>query len=106
MQNVKQRLTETQQEQEEISYSFLGGSSGFVLYWLVLAVAFIVYGSNMMFLLLYTWPFFLALLPFSVLLGIIFSTLLRGHLIFTVLLTGMTVLGLFWLVFSFMSGWS
>ena len=70
-----------------------------------LAVPFVVYGSNTLFFLLYTWPFFLALMPVSVLIGITLSMLLRGRLILTLLLTGAIVLCLFWLVFSFLTGW-
>lgn len=66
---------------------------------------FLVYGSNTLFFLLYTWPFFLALMPLSVLIGITLSMLLRGRLILTLLLTGTIVLCLFWLVFSFLTGW-
>ncbi len=44
-------------------------------------------------------------MPASVLLGIVFSVVLRGRLFLTLLLTGITVICLFWLVFSFLSGW-
>ncbi|BEN09637.1 membrane protein [Serratia marcescens] len=108
MQNVTPILIDSKQskqEREEPSYSFLGGVSGFVFYWLAFALPFLVYGSNTLFFLLYTWPFFLALMPLSVLIGITLSTLLRGRLILTLLLTGTIVLCLFWLVFSFLTGW-
>lgn len=108
MQNVTPILIDakqSKQEKEEPSYSFLGGVSGFVFYWLAFALPFLVYGSNTLFFLLYTWPFFLALMPLSVLIGITFSMLLRGHLILTLLLTGVVVLCLFWLVFSLLTGW-
>ncbi|AWC75441.1 hypothetical protein AM371_11120 [Serratia marcescens] len=108
MQNVTPTLIDSKQskqEREEPSYSFLGGVSGFVFYWLAFALPFLVYGSNTLFFLLYTWPFFLALMPLSVLIGITLSMLLRGRLILTLLLTGTIVLCLFWLVFSFLTGW-
>ncbi|MCP1108227.1 DUF3561 family protein [Serratia nevei] len=108
MQNVTPILIDAKQpkqEKEEPSYSFLGGVSGFVFYWLAFALPFLVYGSNTLFFLLYTWPFFLALMPLSVLIGITLSMLLRGRLILTLLLTGAIVLCLFWLVFSFLTGW-
>ncbi|BEM26557.1 TPA: DUF3561 family protein [Serratia marcescens] len=108
MQNVTPILIDakqSKQEREEPSYSFLGGVSGFVFYWLAFALPFLVYGSNTLFFLLYTWPFFLALMPLSVLIGITLSMLLRGRLILTLLLTGAIVLCLFWLVFSFLTGW-
>jgi hypothetical protein len=108
MQNVTPILIDakqSKQEREEPSYSFLGGVSGFVFYWLAFALPFLVYGSNTLFFLLYTWPFFLALMPLSVLIGITLSMLLRGRLILTLRLTGTIVLCLFWLVFSFLTGW-
>lgn len=105
MQDVTPVLINSQPEQEEPSYSFLGGVSGFVFYWLAFAVPFLVYGSNTLFFLLYTWPFFLALMPVSVLVGITVSMLLRGKLFFTLLTTGVVVICLFWLIFSFLSGW-
>ncbi|TQI78903.1 uncharacterized protein DUF3561 [Serratia fonticola] len=105
MQNATPILIDAKQEQEEPSYSFLGGTTGFVFYWLAFTVPFMVYGSNTLFFLLYTWPFFLALMPVSVLVGIAFSMVLRGRLILTLLLTGVAVICLFWLVFSFLSGW-
>ncbi|MDT3252027.1 DUF3561 family protein [Serratia sp. root2] len=105
MQNVSPVLIDSTPEKEEPSYSFLGGVCGFVFYWLAFAVPFLVYGSNTLFFLLYTWPFFLALMPVSVLIGITLSMLLRGRLLLTLLLTGAIVLCLFWLVFSFLTGW-
>ena len=79
--------------------------AGFACYWFALAIPFMLYGSNTLFFFLYTWPFFLALLPVSVLVGIIASVLLRGHLIWTLLLTVVVVIGLFWLLFTLLSGW-
>ncbi|CAM4190928.1 DUF3561 family protein [Serratia silvae] len=105
MQNATPLVIDSQLEPEEPSYSFLGGTSGFVFYWLAFTVPFMVYGPNTLFFLLYTWPFFLALMPVSVLLGIVFSVVLRGRLFLMLLLTGITVICLFWLVFSFLSGW-
>ncbi|MFC0228589.1 DUF3561 family protein [Serratia aquatilis] len=105
MQNAIPVMIDNKQEEEERSYSFLGGISGFVFYWLALSLPFMVYGSNTLFFLLYTWPFFLALMPVSVLLGVAFSMLLRGRLILTLLVTGASVICLFWLLFSFLSGW-
>ncbi|EIC82411.1 hypothetical protein SPM24T3_21999 [Serratia sp. M24T3] len=83
----------------------LGGCTGFVFFWLALAIPFIVYGSNTLFFLLYTWPFFLALMPISVLIGIAFSTLFNGSLLKALPLTGLAVMCVFWMVFSFLSGW-
>ncbi len=90
---------------EDPSYSFFGGCAGFVFYWLAFTIPFLVYGSNTLFFLLYTWPFFLALMPVAVLIGIAFSMLFSGNWWQTLLATGVVVIGMFWTVFSFLSGW-
>jgi hypothetical protein len=92
-------------ESEEPSYSFLGGSAGFIFYWLAFAIPFMVYGANTLFFLLYTWPFFLALMPVSVLVGIAVSMLMRGNVLLTLLISGAVVICLFWMLFSFLTGW-
>lgn len=92
-------------DQDDRAWSFPGGVIGFVSYWCALAIPFLLYGSNTLFFLLYTWPFFLALLPVAVLIGIAFGLLLRGQLVFTLLLTLVTVTCLFWLLFSWLTGW-
>lgn len=102
-----QRLTQTidSVESDDPSYSIQGGLIGFAFYWLALAIPFWVYGSNTLFFLLYTWPFFLALMPVSVLIGIAFSVLFRGGWFKTPVATSFCVIGMFWTVFSFLSGW-
>lgn len=49
MQNVTQIMNDEQQEEEEPSYSFSGGVTGFVFYWLAFAIPFFVYGPNTVF---------------------------------------------------------
>ncbi|WON76286.1 DUF3561 family protein [Serratia sp. UGAL515B_01] len=105
MQNITPTCFDVQPEEDDPSYSFLGGVSGFVLYWLALLIPFILYGSNTLFFLLYTWPLFLALMPVSVILGVIISVLLHDRLIPTLFVTSASVIFLFWLVFRFLSGW-
>ncbi|HAI04271.1 MAG TPA: hypothetical protein DCM39_00575, partial [Pantoea sp.] len=90
---------------DEPHSSLPGGIIGFVAYWCALAIPFLLYGSNTLFFFLYTWPFFLALLPVSVLMGIALNTLLRGQLLWTTLATVILVICLFWLMFAFLSGW-
>ncbi|AVF37093.1 DUF3561 family protein [Rahnella sikkimica] len=92
-------------DNEEPSYSMQGGFIGFVFYWLALAIPFLVYGSNTLFFLLYTWPFFLALMPVSVLIGIALSMFFRGNWFKTSVTSGICVISMFWTVFSFLSGW-
>jgi len=106
MQNVTPMLARKDDgDHEEQSWSFPGGVIGFVAYWFALAIPFVLYGSNTLFFFLYTWPFFLALLPVSVLVGIAVNLLLRGRLIWTLLITALLVVCLFWLVFSYLTGW-
>ena len=95
---------QSKQEREEPSYSFPGGVSGFVFYWLAFALPFRSTVPTRCFSCSIP-PFFPALMPLSVLIGITLSMLLRGRLILTLLLTGAIVLCLFWLVFSFLTGW-
>ncbi|ACY83547.1 hypothetical protein ETAE_0700 [Edwardsiella piscicida] len=95
----------TTAEREEPSYAFSGGVLGFVFYWLAFALPFVVYGTNTLLFMLYTWPFFLALLPVSVLVGILIHRLLSGRLLFSVPLCALLVVTLFWQTFSLLSGW-
>lgn len=92
-------------EKEEPSYAFAGGVLGFSFYWLAFVLPFIVYGLNTPFFLLYTWPFFLALMPISVLLGIGINKLVSGRLLISVPLCGVLVVMLFWQTFLLLTGW-
>lgn len=106
MQNVTPMLArKDERTPEEPRSSLPGGIIGFIFYWCALAIPFLLYGSNTLFFFLYTWPFFLALLPVSVLIGIILGIALRGNLLWTTLATAAVVICLFWLLFSFLSGW-
>ncbi|VEB54872.1 membrane protein [Salmonella enterica subsp. enterica] len=40
---------------------------------------FLLYGPNTLFFFLYTWPFFLALMPVSVIIGIALHLLVKGQ---------------------------
>ncbi|WP_410016613.1 DUF3561 family protein [Sodalis sp. RH24] len=90
---------------EEPAYGFWGAMAGFIFYWLAFAIPILTYGANALFFLLYTWPFFLALIPVSVLIGLVFSVLLTGRLILMIACTGLAVFCLFWLVFTALTGW-
>ena len=83
---------------------FPAGVMGFLAWTLALALPFIFYGANLLFLLLYTWPFFLALLPICVFTGVAVSVLLRGQLLWTFLVTVVIAAMLFWLLFSLLTG--
>ncbi len=85
--------------------SFWAGMAGFTFYCLAFAVPIIIYGANALFVLLYTWPFFLALMPLSVLIGMLFGLLFPGRILGVILLSGLSIFTLFWLVFSRLTGW-
>ncbi|WP_288444508.1 DUF3561 family protein [uncultured Pantoea sp.] len=106
MQNVTPMLArKDERTPDEPRSSLPGGVIGFFSYWCALGIPFLLYGSNTLFFFLYTWPFFLALLPVSVLIGIVLSLMLRGRLWWSGLITALVVVCLFWLLFSFLSGW-
>ncbi|ORM66498.1 hypothetical protein PRCB_21610 [Pantoea rodasii] len=106
MQNVTPMLArKDERTPDEPRSSLPGGVIGFLSYWCALAIPFMLYGSNTLFFFLYTWPFFLALLPVSVLIGIVLSLMIRGHLFWSGVITTIVVVCLFWLLFSFLSGW-
>ncbi|MGY0163142.1 DUF3561 family protein [Edwardsiella tarda] len=90
---------------DEPSYALSGGVAGFLFYWLAFALPFAVYGTNTLLFLLYTWPFFLALLPVSVLIGILLNRWLSGRLLFSLPLSALLVVTLFWQTFIALSGW-
>lgn len=108
MQNVTQLSADAtpSARDDEYSYPFMGAIAGFSFYWLAFAVPFLVYGSNTtLFFMLYTWPFFLALMPASVLIGVFFSMMSKGNMALMVFGSGAVIVSLFWLVFSFITGW-
>ncbi|ADP11594.1 Inner membrane protein ygbE [Erwinia sp. Ejp617] len=107
MQNVTSiQADKHQRQQKETSWFLPGGVAGFVAWWIALAIPLMMYGSGALFLFfLYTWPFFLALLPVSVLAGVAISALLRGQVIWTALVTTLLAISLFWLLFCLLSSW-
>jgi len=91
-------------ETEETTWSLSGAVVGFVAWLLALGIPVLFYGSNTLFFFLYTWPFFLALLPVSVVIGIALHSLLDGKLLYSILSTLMTVAVLFGLLFLWLLG--
>ena len=106
MQNMTPLLARKDDTTPDEPRSLLPGCViGFLAYWCALAIPFLLFGSNTLFFFLYTWPFFLALLPVAVVAGIALNTLLSGQWLWTALATVILVVSLFWLMFSFLSGW-
>lgn len=84
---------------EETTWTFPGALVGFVAWLLALGFPFLFYGSNTLFFFLYTWPFFLALMPVAVVIGIALHSLLSGRLLVSSVVTIMTVILLFGVLF-------
>lgn len=106
MQNITPMLARKDDSAPDEPRSLLpGGVIGFLAYGCALAIPFLLFGSNTLFFFLYTWPFFLALLPVAVVTGIALNTLLSGQWFWAALATVIMVVTLFWLMFSFLSGW-
>ncbi|NKI75089.1 DUF3561 family protein [Dickeya sp. CFBP 2040] len=103
--------TQTGYDEEEDSSpgSFsplVGALAGFCFYWLAFSLPFVFYGLNStLLLMLYTWPFFLALMPLSVLIGMLFRVLLPHHVVWMMVCCAVTIPGVFWLVFLLITGW-
>ena len=76
---------------DETTWSLSGAAVGFISWLLALGIPFLLYGSNTLFFLLYTWPFFLALMPVAVVVGIALHSLLNGKLLYSVSATILTV---------------
>jgi dolichyl-phosphate-mannose--protein O-mannosyl transferase len=89
---------------EETTWSLSGAVVGFVAWLLALGIPFLLYGSNTLFFFLYTWPFFLALLPVSVVIGIALHSLMNGKLLYSIVVTLITVAVLFGLLFLWLLG--
>ena len=107
MQNGTSLLARQSVPPEEGSGASLsGGIIGFFGYLFALATPFFYVGASVLFFFMYTWPFFLALLPVSVIVGIAFCIWLNRRLLLTLVFTLLIVISLFWVLFSFLAGWN
>ena len=76
---------------DETTWSLSGAFVGFVAWLMALGIPYLHYGNNTLFFFLYTWPFFLALMPVSVVVGVAFHSLMKGKLAYTIVATLLTV---------------
>lgn len=77
---------------------------GWFLSWLcALAIPMLIYGSNTL-LFLSTWPFFLALMPVAVVVGIALHSLMDGKLRYSIVFTLATVGIMFGALFMWLLG--
>ena len=89
---------------EETTWSLAGAFIGFLSWLLALGIPFLIYGPNTLFFFLYTWPFFLALLPVAVVVGIALHSLMRGRLLFSCIVTVLAVGLMFGMLFLWLIG--
>lgn len=89
---------------DETTWSFPGAIVGFASWLMALGIPFLLYGSNTLFFLLYTWPFFLALMPVAVVVGIALHSLHNGKLLYSALTTVAAVAVMFGLLFLWLMG--
>ncbi|PYZ34899.1 hypothetical protein DNK77_23075 [Enterobacter cloacae complex sp.] len=61
-------------------------------------------GGNTLFFFLYTWPFFLALMPVAVVVGIALHSLFNGRLLYSAVFTIAAVVIIFGLLFLWLMG--
>ncbi|MCS3434053.1 DUF3561 family protein [Klebsiella sp. BIGb0407] len=96
-------LADSRPTPEEKAWSVPGAFIGFLSWLLALGIPFLLYGLNTLFFFLYTWPFFLALMPLSVVIGVAMYSLSGAKLVFSALTT-LVLVGLmfgvllFWLL--------
>ncbi len=103
-QNITISRSDTITTNEETTWSLPGAAVGFFAWLLALAIPFLIYGPNTLFFLLYTWPFFLALMPVSVVVGIALHSIVNGKLLYSVVLTALTVVAMFGALFMWLMG--
>ncbi|MGM3174730.1 DUF3561 family protein [Dickeya lacustris] len=88
------------------SGTFSGAVVGFCCYWLAFALPFACWGFNStVFLMLYTWPFFLALMPLSLLIGMLLRVFCQRSTALMVLCCAVSVSGVFWLMLLLITTW-
>lgn len=68
------------------------------------AMPMLIYGSNTLFFFIYTWPFFLALMPVAVVVGIALHSLMDGKLRYSIVFTLVTVGIMFGALFMWLLG--
>ena len=91
-------------EDEETTWSLPGAVVGFISWLFALAMPMLIYGSNTLFFFIYTWPFFLALMPVAVVVGIALHSLMDGKLRYGIVFTLVTVGIMFGALFMWLLG--
>ena len=102
--NITITESDTFAADDETTWSLPGAVVGFISWLFALAMPMLIYGSNTLFFFIYTWPFFLALMPVAVVVGIALHSLLNGKLLYSVSATILTVGLMFALLFLWLLG--
>ena len=84
---------------DDTTWSLPGAVVGFVAWLLALGIPCLMYGPNTLFFFLYTWPFFLALLPVAIVAGIALHSLMKGKLLLSITFTLLVVGSMFGALF-------
>ena len=87
---------------DETTWSLSGAFVGFVAWLMALGIPCLHYGNNTLFFFLYTWPFFLALMPVAVVIGVAFHSLVKGKNGYTIVATLVKVGILYGLLFMWL----
>lgn len=95
--------SDTVSTDDDTTWSLPGAVVGFVSWLLALGIPFLIYGRNTLFS-SSTWPFFLALMPVAVVVGIALHSLLNGRLFYSTIITIATVVIIFGLLFLWLMG--
>lgn len=96
--------SETSPSAEETTWSLPGAFIGFFSWLLAVGIPFWVYGANTLFFLLYTWPFFLALMPVAMVTGIAVHSVMHRRIFYSSLFTLVTVALMFGVLFMWLMG--
>ena len=91
-------------EDEETTWSLPGAVVGFISWLFALAMPMLIYGSNTLCFFIYTWPFFLALMPGAVVVGVALHSLFNGKLLYSTFITIATVVVIFGVLFLWLMG--
>ena len=92
-------------EVEDTTWSLPGAVVGFLSWLCALAIPMLIYGSNTLLFFIYTWPFFLALMPVAVVVvGIALHSLMDGKLRYSIVFTLATVGIMFGALFMWLLG--
>ena len=108
MRNSEHYITTTGSEplatDDETTWSFPGAIIGFVSWLLALGIPFLIYGGKTLGVCRDAWPGCLALMPVAVVVGIALHSLLNGKLLYSTVVTIVTVVLMFGLLFLWLMG--